>query len=194
MGRNIEIEYKNMLSKENFNRILHCFHISEKEFVTQKNYYFDTKELSLGQIKSALRIREVNSHFELTLKKTATVGILEINQDLSFDQAQALLKAKAFPEGEVRDELLSMGISPATLEYKGMLQTDRAEVPFTQGQLMFDHSKYLGKDDYEVEFEVDKHYILQGESDFHRLFNELNIPFVKADNKIKRFFDAKKEG
>ncbi|VEF48687.1 adenylate cyclase [Bacillus freudenreichii] len=194
MGRNIEIEFKNMVSKENFNKILHFFQVSEKKFITQKNHYFDTEDLSLGKRKSALRIREVNNGFELTFKKAVEVGVLEVNQSVSFDQAQALLKEKTFPPGEVRDELLLMGISPAALDYKGLLQTDRAELPFKHGQLMFDHSKYLGKEDFEVEFEVDKYYLSQGESDFYRLFHELNIPFIKADNKIKRFFDAKKEG
>lgn len=193
MSRNIEIEFKNMVDRESFIKLLNFFHIAETDFITQKNHYFDTNGLSLGQKKSALRIREIDGRFELTMKKIAEIGILEINQSISGNQAVEMLDGKAFPSGEISDELILMGVSPATLEYKGVLQTKRAHASFKSGQLMFDHSTYLGKEDFEIEYEVPEQYSSLGENEFNGLLIELNIPRTHADNKIKRFFDAKKE-
>lgn len=194
MGRHIEIEFKNMIGRENFTKLLQYFQIKEDDFFSQKNHYLDTPDISLGRKKSALRIRERDGSFEFTLKRTAKEGILEINQNISSKQAERILEEKSIPSGEVIEELIMMDIDPDSLEYKGVLMTRRAQVSFKNGQLMFDHSTYLGKEDFEIEYEVDEQHVFSGEKDFHQLLTELNIPLIKSDNKIKRFFDAKKEG
>ncbi|RST59651.1 CYTH domain-containing protein [Siminovitchia terrae] len=193
LGRNIEIEFKNMLSKENFIKLYQHFQLNDHDFLTQNNHYFDTVDGSLGGKKAALRIREKNGQFELTLKLIVEAGVLEINQPISADQAKALISENELPAGEVKDELMLLNIVPESLEYKGALQTRRAQIPFKQGQLMIDHSIYFGREDFEIEYEVDEHS-LGDENDLLQLLNELNIPKVHADNKIKRFFEAKKEG
>ncbi len=193
LGRNIEIEFKNMLNKESFIKIYQHFQLKDHDFFTQDNHYFDTSEGSLGRKKAALRIREKNGRFELTLKLIVEAGVLEINQPISAEQAKDLISETAFPAGEVKDELMLLHIHPESLEYKGVLQTSRAQVPFKKGQLMLDHSIYFGLEDFEIEYELDEQST-DGENDLLQLLNELNIPKVHADNKIKRFFHAKKEG
>lgn len=193
MGRNIEIEFKNMLNKENFIKLQKYFKINEQDFLIQINHYFDTDGLSLGQKKAALRIREKGGRFELTLKKIAEAGVLEINQSISDEKAKAMIGENSFPSGEVKDELILMDVKPESLEYKGMLQTRRAQVPYKKGLIMLDHSTYFGREDFEIEYEVDELHTMSGKNDFFQLLNELNIPKVHADNKIKRFFNAKKE-
>ncbi len=194
MGRNIEIEFKNMVNKENFTKLQQYFQIDENDFIIQKNHYFDTHGLTLGQKKAALRIREKEGRCELTLKKIAKNGVLEINQCISDEEANAILGENILPLGEVRDELILMNVDPESLEYKGMLQTRRAQVSFIKGQIMLDHSSYFEQEDFEIEYEVDEKDLLRSKNDFYKLLNELNIPRIHADNKIKRFFDAKKEG
>lgn len=191
MGRNIEIEFKNMVTKKDFELLLSVFHITENDFSNQINHYFDTDTFMLKQNDSALRIRKKEQLCELTLKKTEQVGLLEINQKISADEAIDILHNLIFPEGEIKEELLAMNIDPHRLICFGTLETRRAEKKFEPGYLMFDHSLYLGREDFEVEYETPEDKINEGKKIFYQLLNELNIPAKKADSKIKRLFDAK---
>ncbi|MFD1705645.1 CYTH domain-containing protein [Siminovitchia sediminis] len=194
MSRNIEVEFKNMVNKEDFDVLLQYFQVRKNDFITQKNYYFDTKNLSLGMQQAALRIREKEGSCELTLKKAAPVGNLEINQSISPQEASSMLAGKGVPQGEVREELTLMQTSFTSIEYQGMLQTERSQARYKNGWLMFDHNTYLHKEDFEIEYEVDESNAFQGEKDFYELLYKLNIPRKESDNKIKRFFHAKREG
>lgn len=42
MSQNLEIEFKNMLTKAEYERILHEFHIGQDDIFTQENLYFDS--------------------------------------------------------------------------------------------------------------------------------------------------------
>ncbi|MFK4998162.1 CYTH domain-containing protein [Bacillus sp. N9] len=70
MTRQIEIEFKNSVSKDNFQQCLHYFCIKDADFFTQTNHYFDTADFTLKQQAAALRIREVEDQYEFTLKTT----------------------------------------------------------------------------------------------------------------------------
>ncbi|WP_339163751.1 CYTH domain-containing protein [Siminovitchia sp. FSL W7-1587] len=192
MGRHIEIEFKNMVTKEHFELLLSVFHITRDDFAKQVNHYFDTDTFLLKQKAAALRIRNRDHLYELTLKKkTETIGLLEINQEISPAEANACLHKQMFPEGEVKAELAAIDINPNWLICFGSLETRRAERPFGPGCLQFDHSLYLGREDFEVEYEIPEGKLDEGKKFFFQLLNELNIPTKKADNKIKRLYDAK---
>ena len=81
MDQHIEIEYKNLLTKQDFERLVQFFKIESNQFFTQQNHYFDTTDFRLKKSGSALRIREKNETYELTLKQPAAEGKLETNQD-----------------------------------------------------------------------------------------------------------------
>ncbi|MFS0644569.1 CYTH domain-containing protein [Siminovitchia sp. 179-K 8D1 HS] len=191
MGRNIEIEFKNMVTKEDFELLLSVFHMTEDDFANQVNHYFDTDTFMLKQSDAALRIRNRDHLYELTLKKIKRPGLLEINQRISADEANACFHKHIFPEGEIKEELAAMNIDPHRLICFGSLETRRAERQFGPGCLMFDHSLYLGREDFEVEYEIPEGRLNEGKQFFFQLLNELNIPAKKADSKIKRLFDAK---
>jgi len=191
MGREIEIEFKNLVSSEDFTKLLNHFQISSHDFTMQENHYFDSLDFSLKQKRTALRVREISDQFELTLKKAIPIGHLEINQVLSPKEAKSLLAGDAFPPGEVKDELDAMDVPHEFLILFGSLKTKRAELAFKGGRLMFDHSTYLGTEDFEIEYEVSEDHLDQSKVEFYNLLNGLNIPFLKADNKIKRFFIAR---
>jgi uncharacterized protein YjbK len=189
MSQEIEIEFKNLLTKSEFDILTKSFSLTDEAFFSQTNYYFDTKNFALAAIQSALRVRKKKDNYELTLKQPHPEGLLETNQKISKDQFE-LLKSGTFPNGEVESVLLSLNIIPNTLKYLGDLTTRRAETSYEEGLLVLDHSFYLGTEDYELEYEVNNADI--GKKNFNNLLTIYHIPHRKTNNKIKRFFDEKK--
>ncbi|WP_423409734.1 CYTH domain-containing protein [Heyndrickxia sp. MSNUG] len=192
MSQNIEIEFKNMLTNDEFLRLIKHFNIDLTKFKKQVNHYFDTPSFSLKAKGSALRIREKGTQFEMTLKQPAEQGLLETNQFLNPGQAEYILKTGKILEGEVQDAITNMIDDADTLEYFGSLTTDRAEFDYKGGLLVLDHSYYLNTEDYELEYEVTDES--EGFKIFSGLLDELNIPVRTTDNKIKRFYNRKREG
>ncbi|MCA1059477.1 CYTH domain-containing protein [Rossellomorea aquimaris] len=186
MAQEIEIEFKNLVTEEEFNRLTSHFHIKEEDFISQDNHYFDTPDHQLKEKQSALRIREKNGKYTLTLKTPFNEDLLETNQSLSKSQADSLLGEGTFPIGEVKDVLKSLSVSCTALQHFGTLSTNRAEMNYRDGLLVFDKSSYLHKEDYELEFEVKERK--SGEEIFLDLLKQHHIPIRKTDNKIKRFY------
>ncbi len=54
----IEIEFKNILTKQEFDTLLQWFQIKSEQFQPQTNYYFDTEDYLLKKNESALRIKK----------------------------------------------------------------------------------------------------------------------------------------
>ena len=189
MSETIEIEFKNMLTKEEYEILLKTFKVDEKQIISQKNHYFDTPGFELKNLGAALRIREKNNNFEFTLKQPAAVGLLESTQLLSDIEYQTAIEHGAFPKGIVYERLETLNISINRIEYFGSLLTNRAEFPYKKGLLVLDHSFYLHTEDYEVEYEVEDIHV--GQLDFHDLLQRYDIPIRKTLNKIARFYRHK---
>lgn len=189
MSQNIEIEFKNMLTSEEFLKLKMHFNIDQNKFKKQVNHYFDTPSFSLKSIGSALRIREKGTQFEMTLKQPAKQGLLETNQVLSAEQTENILKTGKIVDGEVKDAITNMIEDADSLQYFGSLTTNRAEFNYKNGLLVLDHSYYLNTEDYEIEYEVSDE--AEGFKIFSELLSELKIPVRSTDNKIKRFYSKK---
>lgn len=189
MSQNIEIEFKNMLTQEEFQLLRIHFKIEPEQFKKQINHYFDTNSFSLKDKGSALRIREKGSSFEMTLKQPAEQGLLETNQMLTDRQAQDALSSGKLPEGEVKYAVTKLISDSNPLNYFGSLTTVRAEFEYKDGLLVLDHSYYLNTEDYELEYEVTNES--EGYKVFSKLLDELKIPLRPTDNKIKRFYAKK---
>ncbi|MGM0753477.1 MAG: CYTH domain-containing protein [Bacillota bacterium] len=189
MGQEIEIEFKNLVTQNEFTRLTSHFHIKDEDFISQDNHYFDTPHYQLKDNQSALRIREKNGTYTLTLKTPLNEDLLETNQKLTKEESESLLYRGIFPDGEVKDTLVSLQIPIKSLQHFGTLSTSRAETDYKDGLLVFDKSSYLQKVDYELEYEVKERK--SGEAIFLNLLKELNIPLRKTDNKIKRFYQEK---
>lgn len=189
LSQEIEIEFKNLLAEEEFMQLTKHFMIKESDFTTQENHYFDTPDYQLKDKQSALRIRRKKKVFTLTLKTPVEEGLLETNQPLTVQEAGDLLKHGVFPDGEVKEFLESLDISPPSIQHFGSLITKRAEIDFEGGLLVFDESSYFDKVDFELEYEV-KDYD-QGEKIFFDLLKEHGIPKRETENKIKRFYREK---
>lgn len=188
MKQEIEIEFKNLLTKEEFNTLVSAFGL-ENSFITQINHYFDTPDFQLKDAHSALRIREKNNSFTMTLKQPNEVGLLETHEKLSEEIANKIMHANHQLPNSIINQLESLNIQVDALEYFGSLTTNRAEIPYKDGLLVLDHSIYHGTEDFEVEYEVSDE--VTGHTNFLDLLKEHHIEVKKTDNKIKRFFNKK---
>ncbi|WP_045519729.1 CYTH domain-containing protein [Neobacillus niacini] len=189
MSETIEIEFKNILTKDEYETLLNTFKVEVNQIISQTNHYFDTSDFKLKELGSALRIREKNVNYEMTLKQPASVGLLETTQYLSEDEFMEATKKGILPKGIIHDRLEQLDISFNSLEYFGSLTTRRAEFPYKDGLLVLDHSFYLNSEDYEVEYEVED--FQSGQLAFQELLEQYGIPFRVTQNKIARFYQQK---
>lgn len=190
MNQEVEIELKNLLTKEEFQDLMNYFSIPETSFTTQTNYYFDTDADTLKKNGSALRIRKKQNTYTLTLKQPHGEDLMEFSDTLTEDEARHMIEGTKTPESEVLRHIeKTFEIQPSSLHCSGSLMTSRHERPYESGLLVLDHSKYLSVEDFEVEFEVPNRK--QGEKEFKELLQKFQIPLRETPNKIKRFFDHK---
>jgi uncharacterized protein YjbK len=189
MSQNIEIEFKNMLTKEEYENLITFFSIKEDDIFTQENHYFDTPDFALKEQESALRIRKRGNKYEMTLKQPAIEGLLETNQVLSKKEASNAITQGFLPSGIIQNLISKMNISFSNLIYFGSLTTKRVEFTFENGLLVLDHSYYLNKEDYEVEYEVESYQ--RGKQIFLQLLKQHGIPNRESENKIRRFYHQK---
>ncbi|MDR7239851.1 CYTH domain-containing protein [Neobacillus drentensis] len=189
MTQNIEIEFKNMLTKIEYESFLKYFKISQSQIFSQENHYFDTPDFALKSNDSALRIRKKGGTYEMTLKQPADVGLLETNQVIGEEEVIMAIHQGILPTGIIQPLIEDYQISFSTIEYFGSLITERVELEYKQGLLVLDHSIYLSKEDYELEYEVEDYQI--GEKIFLELLKQFKIPSRKTENKIVRFYKQK---
>lgn len=183
-----EIEFKNLLTKAEFDQFLHHFQLTEEDFFVQQNAYFDTKQFHLKEHTCALRIRRKQNKQVLTLKEPYKEGLLETHQVLNEQEEQMIMAEGKLPEGSVKNRISPI-IQQNPLVLLGKLTTKRAQIPYKEGLLVFDASTYLQCEDYEVEYEVSD--FQKGEIIFLDLLSQFDIPKRTTKNKIQRFFEEK---
>ncbi|MHC5229994.1 CYTH domain-containing protein [Enterococcus sp. LJL99] len=193
MSKNLEIEFKTLISKNDFSRLKNYFRLEENDFFMQENHYFDTIDFILKQKNSGLRVRLFSNSAELTLKTPEIVGLLETTDILSLQQAHHIISNERLPlEGFVYDKLISFGINPSALRLIGSLKTKRAEKKLPQGLLALDESWYNQQHDFELELEVVNS--IHGKADFLLLLDQLDLTEKPAQNKIQRMLASSKFG
>lgn len=152
-----EYESRIMLTEsEYFEIVSHFMRLyPNKHFLKNVNIYFDTEDLYLRKNHITLRIRIINDvKCELTLKKTGTNGDDEINDTINLSQVDAIVKGEYFPDGEVKNYLLSL---PYTLNlYKQIttLTNLRLEIENEDHLLVIDKNSYGEIVDYNLEIEA----------------------------------------
>lgn len=188
LSTNNEIEFKQLLSQTEYQQIYNVYFKGIVPF-SQTNYYIDTPDFQLKAHKSALRIRVKDDFNEMTLKIPATVGLMEYNCETMVEpQLNKLLLPESIPS-EIIEQLKQMDISLNELTILGALTTNRVEKEISNNLLVLDHSSYLDKEDYELEYEVTDHD--QGLQSFKDLLEQFNIEHQTPDNKVQRFFSRK---
>jgi uncharacterized protein YjbK len=186
LSQSLEIEFKNLLTKKEYEQIKTHFQLDDSLFFLQVNHYFDTPSFALKEKGSALRIRKKGNDYELTLKQPVKDGLLETNQLLTEEQATLAMETNQIPKGPITDLTTAMNIEINQICFFGTLTTKRVEWEYENGLLVLDHSSYLNIDDYELEYEVSNRD--QGQAHFIKLLTDLDIPLRQTENKIKRFY------
>lgn len=162
MGQNLEIEYKNVLTHDEYE------HLYEAEFkdsceisqiISQTNYYFDTIDNGLRSQGSILRVRVADAFNELTFKVPSRGFLLETNYHLSDNSASEIIQAKQFvlssfiSPSEILPNL--EGISKDTKVYLfNQFSTERYEKQVGDHLIVLDKTTFQnGVVDYELEVE-----------------------------------------
>ena len=97
MTQEIEIEFKNIVTEEEFHAL--CKSFSIEVFTKQVNHYFETPNFSLKEAGSALRIRHKGETYTLTLKQPAEVGLLETHQVVTENEAKMMMETNVIISG-----------------------------------------------------------------------------------------------
>ena len=101
MNSNIEIEAKVLLLKDEYDTIIRELQLDKYRKITQTNHYIDTPDSFLKRNGIALRVREKNQEFVLTLKTPLSEGLLEKNDSISWRDFDLLQDEGIFPEGGI---------------------------------------------------------------------------------------------
>ena len=91
--REIEIEFKNLLTEDEYNNLFTSLKLEDKPQIINKNFYYDDANENLKKANSALRIRYTNNKDEMTLKIKGSKQNVEINipLDESFPKEPTVL-------------------------------------------------------------------------------------------------------
>ena len=187
LSQEIEIEFKNLLTKEEFNQIRTYLSFPDKG-VAQTNFYFETKDFTLKNNHAALRIREKNGEYTLTLKQPGGQGLLETHDFLTKEEANEWFNGNPVSKTHTAKQLADLDICPSDLIYYGSLTTIRLEYKHKGFIYVLDDSHYNNHSDYELEIEAPSYDA--GLTTFNQLLTTLSIPRRKTPNKIERFFSS----
>ena len=184
----IEKEFKNILTKEQYEAIASDYQSVFTKDVTQTNSYYDYEGL-LQEHKMALRIRIVEGKEtgEITLKiPQSSLEVLEYTEVLPVDILNAYNHDKQFTlPTSLQEALEDKGITIQTVNQTALLTTHRLEGALSENEwLVLDESHYNGKVDFEMEMEVRS--LELGEPVFLGVLAKYNIVRRQAESKIKR--------
>ncbi|HFU4447886.1 TPA: CYTH domain-containing protein [Streptococcus suis] len=182
MKNHLEIEYKTLLTKSEYLRLLPDF--ADVQPVMQTNHYIDTPDLDMKSNRFSLRIRTFEDMAELTLKIPQEIGNQEYNQALDIDTARQLLTNFQLPKGQITDIISATDVPLDNLAVWGSLTTKRYEKVTSIGLMALDENDYAGIHDYELEVEVAD--AEEGKILFDDYLKKQSIQFKYASSKVAR--------
>lgn len=182
MKNHLEIEYKTLLTKSEYLRLLSDF--SDVSPVLQNNHYIDTPDLDMKNHRFSLRIRTFKEIAELTLKIPQEIGNQEYNQVLDIQTAHQLIENFQLPAGHIADIISATDIPIDKLAVWGSLTTKRHEKETSIGLMALDENEYNGLIDYELEVEVTN--AEEGKILFEDFLKKNSIQFKYASSKVAR--------
>lgn len=191
MIKSFENECKILLNSEDYNVIYNFFDLDKCHPIKQVNYYFDTETFNLENNKYNLRVRHIlgEDTFTLTVKIPQSNGSnLEINEEISSDDFNDLLKYHRVPNGYIHDQIKK--INKEEIILLTSLCTTRYEFEYNLGLIALDYNEYNDKYDYELEFEgKNMEHSIQT---LNELMNRLNIEYsFSTISKRKRAINSR---
>lgn len=187
MSQELEIEFKNLLTKDEYQKLFDALNFDQVDPLVQENYYFDTPDMAIKAVKSALRIRLKEGQAEMTLKTPKDGHLLETNIDLSPEKAKELISQESFtPDQSILDQLAKEGCQVDQVNLVTDLKTKRYELPYKEALLVLDQSWYGDTSDYELELEAPDHDF--GINLFNQVLKDYGIVKKDTPNKIQRAY------
>lgn len=175
MKENIEIEYKTLLSKNNFFTLLDMYKSDTDYFVKQDNYYYDTSLFDCKNNNIAIRTRVIADETYFTLKFKADV-LYEYEKKVS---------CCFLNDREVLDILSRYNIDPKSLINFATLSTERCQIDLNCAYLCFDINTYNDSIDYELEYEYKN--AEASLNDYQSILSKVGCSFSSnCDSKIAR--------
>lgn len=194
MIQELEIEYKNILTKNEYQRILNAeFKESDSGIhhhkIIQTNHYFDTKEKLLKNQSAALRIRVLDSKNELTFKVPSDDFLMETNLLLDDSQVTNILNKGYLMLKDLTENKLELNLNNINKESKfihfNSFKTIRYEKKSDSNLLVLDQTFFQNEFvDYELEVEGDNP--IEAKNYFDSILTSYSIPFRKTLPKIAR--------
>ena len=143
MTHQVEIEFKTLLTREEYQRVIAFYQLDRSAFHTQTNLYFDTLDHQLKQKKFGLRIRTTEDKAELTLKSPLKEGLLETTDILALDESWY---------GQSHDYELELEVSEASSGKRAFLSLlDRLHISYrpAKNKIIRALEEKLSKKEYE---------------------------------------------
>ncbi len=168
MNKNIEVELKILLCKEEFEMLANSY--GPLNFTTQVNVYYDTPCHYLKRNNMAMRIRTIANIHLFTLKIKSEEGLIEHECELMTNSIDALDDIRV-------QELINTLHIPNSFNVLGSLSTRRSTIDTEFAELCFDINEYNSVNDYEIEYEykVDHDGILE----FNKILNRIGKVYTK---------------
>ncbi|MGX6962104.1 CYTH domain-containing protein [Vagococcus xieshaowenii] len=192
MSEQIEIEFKNLLTQDEYRHLIKHFNLTNVPPIFQENIYLDTPDFKLKQHHAALRVRiKEHQQSEITLKTPIEKGLLETNIPLTTEECLMFMTDQQLPEKkELEMKLKTFGMNHSSVDVFASLKTKRIEKQLTPDILIvLDESWYHGQHDVELEIEASNYE--DGERFFLTLLAQHHIPRRHTPNKIQRAMQAK---
>ncbi|MDF9825318.1 uncharacterized protein YjbK [Breznakia sp. PF5-3] len=177
MEKHIEKEYKILVTKEQFYKLLSYY--PKIKFITQINTYYDNEHFDIIKHHGAMRIREKENHYLFTLKK--------FNNNTLFEYECEVFKndAAVFTSATIKETLDNFQIY-GPFQMLAHLKTDRAVFESDDYELCFDINEYNGMVDYEIEYEYKREH--NGLENFQNILQLIHLTY--KENSISKIHRA----
>lgn len=184
MAKEVTAEFKTLLTKEEYDRLLKLF--GDKPGDLQTNYYFDTKRFTLKASDALLRVKERQT-MTIALERKKGYALQKTKCDITKEQFEEFKETGICPIEQLKGELTDIIKDQKLINYM-YLSTYRISFPYKNGKLCLDKCNYVDTEDYELEYEASSHD--KGKLEFIEIVKELGITYKKSQLKLKRAYDA----
>jgi len=185
--KEVEIEYKVLLNKDQFERIKK--EIKFDHYVEQINYYFETDDLELASNKVTLRVRNIEDKYYLMIKESRDKVITdETILEITLNQFKYIQQHGKLFDSTIKKLVDKYNIK-GLLTNQASLKTFRHYRHYKECVLFIDESHYYGMVDYELELESPS--VELGREVVDELIETYNLIETDVIGKRKRAYNAK---
>lgn len=168
----IEKEYKMMITKDEYEFFLKNLPLDTH---IQVNHYYSSNNPNI-----AIRTRIIDEKIIFTLKERGS----DYRKEYEFE-----IEENNLNDQRIQDLLKEFNIDKTV--YEGIMTTTRSTLELKYGEFCLDKSEYLGKVDFEIEYEL-YDATIDNKEEFLEILNKANLSYKKSYNsKYGRFKEAK---